>query len=330
LRILAAVCIAFTHSFNLLGRNTDEPLMALTGQRYDFSFIGLCIFFSISGYLITRSACTSTSFLNYCWKRFLRIQPLLIIVTLISIFIVGPVFTSLATGEYFSSTSTWTYLRNIFPATGVQFTLPGVFTGHVDAGVNGSLWTLVIEERLYLLVSILFFLKGFAKRSFILMIWLINIFYMLHCTVFHHTLIGYFEKADFFFALLFLNSGVLYLMGIPFDRSTLKKLLIVFPVLLTALVFSQVFFLQILAIPFFVIGLAHLRGITNRAGQQGDFTYGVYIFAFPVQQILIALGGTKNNPWLLFGETMLIVLPLAIISWHLIEKKFLEKKKLVR
>ncbi|WP_255156440.1 acyltransferase [Ferruginibacter sp. HRS2-29] len=329
MRIIAAVCIAFTHSFNLIAKNTAEPLMVISGQRYDFSFIGLCIFFSISGYLITRSACTSTSFINYCWKRFLRIQPLLIIVTLISIFIIGPLFTRLAMGEYFGNISTWTYLRNIFPATGVQFPLPGVFAGNTDSGVNGSLWTLVIEERLYLLVSILFFLKGNKKRIFISGILLLNLLYILHSTIFQHGLFAYFETPEAFFAFLFLNAGMLFLLDIKFSQPAIKRLLVVIPVLAVSLIFTPLFFLQVWAVPLFIIGIANIRGITNRAGQWGDFTYGIYIFAFPVQQVLIAVGADKANPYWLFAETMLIVLPLAILSWHLVEKKFLKMKKLV-
>lgn len=251
----------------------------------------------------------------------------MIIVTLIFIFIIGPVFTSLATGEYFSSTSTWTYLRNIFPATGVQFTLPGVFTDHVDAGVNGSLWTLVIEERLYLLVSILF-IRRMNRIFFVAGMLLVDLLYILQ---YYHNWIPYLDTNGAFFALLFLNAGVMYLLRMDTIASAAKHLLLVItPLLILSLLFSPFAPLLIFCIPLFVISIANIRGITNRAGQWGDFTYGVYIFAFPVQQILIALGATKNNPWLFFGETMLIVLPLAIISWHLIEKKFLEKKELVR
>jgi peptidoglycan/LPS O-acetylase OafA/YrhL len=335
LRIVAAICIAFTHSFNLLARNTEEPLMKLSAQRYDLSFVGLCIFFSISGYLITKSACTSSSLLNYCWKRFLRIQPLLIVVTLISILVIGPLFTELATGAYFSDIFTWTYLRNIFPATGIQFVLPGVFAHNIaEPGVNGSLWTLVVEERLYLLVSLLFFLKGNKKRYFIWVMVLVDLLYALHSTVFHHSLIAYFESSSAFFALLFLNAGVCFLLisrkGAEKNTKDAKAIFAGLAILIVSLLFSKLFFLQVLIIPFFVIAIANIRGFTNRAGRYGDFTYGIYIFAFPVQQALIAVNATHNDPYILFAETMLIVLPLAIISWHLIEKRFLSKKSLVK
>lgn len=99
----------------------------------------------------------SGSLLQYAWKRFLRIQPLLIVVCLLSIFIIGPLFSNLNTASYFSNATTYTYLRNIFPATGIQFGLPGVFEHNLkENGVNGSLWTLIIEERLYVFTAIVF------------------------------------------------------------------------------------------------------------------------------------------------------------------------------
>src|SRR6218665_3340434 len=121
LRMFAAVCITFTHSFNLVGLYLEEPLMHFSNARYDFSFIGLSIFFTISGYLIAKSACNSVSVYNYWWKRFLRIQPLLIVVCFISIFFIGPYFSALGLKNYFTNTGTWTYWRNVFPATGIQF-----------------------------------------------------------------------------------------------------------------------------------------------------------------------------------------------------------------
>ena len=158
------MCITLTHSYNLLQQSELEPLMRFSGQRVDFSFIGLSIFFSVSGYLVAKSTITSPSFKNYVWKRFLRIQPLLIVVCMLSIFILGPLFTSLNIREYFIYTETYSYFRNILPVFGIQFSLPGVFLNNpAESGVNGSLWTLVTEERLYILLAFLFLFRQKMK-----------------------------------------------------------------------------------------------------------------------------------------------------------------------
>ncbi len=331
LRMLAAVCITFTHSYNLIGLNNEEPLMKASSGRYDFSFIGLCIFFSISGYLIAKSACTSTSILNYCWKRFLRIQPLLILVCVLTIFVLGPLFTSLSSKDYFTNISTWTYWRNIFPATGVQFTLPGVFTTNiVESSVNGSLWTLVVEERLYILVSVLFFLKPARKWFFILPLIALNIvFFVSHFIPEFHSL-AYFTGVHVFYALVFLNASAYYLFQINFKKNAGSLFLLMAMIAMAACVsFPALHYLAVFVAPFLVISLANIKGFTNKAGKWGDFTYGIYIFSFPVQQLFIYSSGNTITASVLFLKTMALVVPLAVISWHFFEKKFLALKNKV-
>jgi peptidoglycan/LPS O-acetylase OafA/YrhL len=330
LRLFAAFCIAFTHSFNLLHLNDLEPLMSFSGNRYDFSFIGLSIFFCVSGYLIIKSACTSISFLHYCWKRFLRIQPLLILVCILTVLIVGPLYTSLDTSTYFANPATWTYFRNIFPATGIQFTLPGVFEKNIaEKSVNGSLWTLIVEERLYLFVGLLFLVRH-KKKYFVYLVLFINLVYLCRSIFFPDKITTYLNGSHVFYAMLFLNSGVFYLLNLDFSNSKMQKFWLLFiPVAIMCMVWPVLNFLQVLVIPFCVIALAHIKGVTNRAGKWGDFTYGIYIFSFPVQQILIASNLYVDNPYLLFLETILIVVPLAILSWYVIEKKFLSLKNII-
>jgi peptidoglycan/LPS O-acetylase OafA/YrhL len=77
-----------------------------------------------------------------------------------------------------------------------------------------------------------------------------------------------------------------------------------------------------------VNSIAKIKGKLNFAGKYGDFTYGTYVFSFPVQQILIAKG--VLNPYYLFLVTAIIVLPLAILSWNLIEYPFLKLKHKVK
>ncbi len=332
LRVFAALCIAFSHSFGLLNRAGEDPFMKLSGQHHDFSFIGLCIFFSISGYLITKSAANSPSFINYVWKRFLRIQPLLILVTLLSILVLGPIFSKLATAAYFKEWGAWTYFRNVFPATGIQFTLPGVFEANPrEPGVNGSLWTLVVEERLYIFTAIVFFLSTKTRKFYLLFIALYNMAYMANNYAWHFSAASFLEGPAAFYALIFLNAGALYLSGAGSVTAGRRwRPLVLIPFLLLSLVFYQLEFLQVLLIPLFVILLAYIRAFTNYAGRWGDFTYGLYIFAFPVQQMIIEFHQNNLDPYRLFLLTVLVCFPLAVLSWHLLEKKMLAKKGIVK
>ncbi len=326
LRVFAALCITFTHSFNLLAQSNKEPLMLLTNNNIDFSFIGLSIFFSISGYLIARSASISISFKNYIWKRFLRIQPLLIVVCFLSIFIIGPLFTKLSIHDFFSNVKSYTYCRNIIPLFGVQFTLPSVFINNIgETGVNGSMWTLIIEERLYLIVGLLFLGKYWGVKIFLTCVAVFNVIYFLHTSIFNNNWINYLNGTQFFYALVFLNASCLFLMNINFSEYAKKWQSFFFIILSLVLIslFHLPTYFQVLFIPALVILIAHIKAKTNNAGKYGDLTYGIYIFSFPVQQMLVATNYCKVNPIQLFFQTLLLVVPLAFLSWHLLEKKML-------
>ena len=333
LRVFAALCITLTHSYNLILKNEDEPLMKLTGNRFDFSFIGLSIFFSISGYLITKSAVTSSSFKNYIWKRLLRIQPMLMLVCLLSVFLIGPVFSSLNMNEYFREKGTYTYLRNIMPLFGIQFRLPQVFTHNIaENGVNGSLWTLIVEERLYLMLGLLFLFKSFGKKILLSIIVILNVLFFLHFVFFNENLIKYLSGNQVFYALIFLNSSAFFLLDVDFSKYS--KSVLIFLGIISLLILSIFLPLEksihIILLPFIVIIIAHLKGFTNKAGRYGDFTYGIYAFSFPVQQILISTKIIKDSPLNLFFITLLIVIPIAILTWHLMEKKILVLKNCIK
>jgi len=329
LRLFAACSIIFYHSFSLLHKAGNEPLVQFTKGRINFSFIGLSIFFCISGFLIAKSAARSPGVVNYLWKRLLRIQPLLVITCVLTVFICV-FFTNLSAKEYFSNPNTWTYFRNIMPVFGLQFTLPGVFIHNLaENGVNGSLWTLIVEERLYILMCIIFLLRKKHSIYIVLFIAILNLFYLGNRFFFDGEMVPYFRSLPFFYALLFLNSAALYFLKIRFSNSLFLFISISLAVFIIAIVSPSLNFLYFFSIPFLVNSIAQIKGVTNHAGKYGDFTYGIYVFSFPVQQMFIAAGINEQNPYELFLLTLLIVFPMAILSWNMVEKKFLGLKKSV-
>lgn len=329
LRILATLCITFAHSFLLLNKGNEELILKLTNGKLSGGLIGITIFFSVSGYLITKSVFRSPTVKNYIWKRFLRVQPLLTVVCILTVFLVGPFFTVLKPGDYFTHAGVWSYFRNIMPIFGLQFTLPGVFVHNVaEQGVNGSLWTLIVEERLYVFMCVLFLLKK-NKRYFILLVMAINAAYFLDGYILHTGYIPYLEQYYLYYALVFFNSAVLYIISKNLPRS--PWLLIIPGLILFFLSGDQPAhnFLTFFSIPLIVTGFAQIKCFLNYAGKWGDFTYGTYVFSFPIQQMLIARNVT-TNPYMLFLLATLFAVPLAVLSWHLIEKKFLRLKGLVK
>jgi len=141
-------------------------------------------------------------------------------------------------------------------------------------------------------------------------------------------MIPYLSGRAFFYALLFLNSSALYLLKIKFKKNQLIYILIGSVCLIIGILLPRTDVLYFIAFPLLVNAIANIEGMLNYAGKYGDFTYGTYVFSFPVQQILVSKG--IINPYNLFFITIAIVLPLAVLSWKFIESPFLRLKKKVK
>jgi peptidoglycan/LPS O-acetylase OafA/YrhL len=330
LRLFAAVCICFTHSFYLLQQENAEPLSELTNNYFDFSIIGLSIFFTISGYLIYHSASTS-SLKQFAWKRLLRIQPLLIVMCLLLVIAGGFWLTAVSTLQYFSNKETYTYFRNILPIFGAQFNLPQVFSTNIgESGVNGSIWTLVVEERLYAIIALLFVFKNYKEIIFRYTIIAINIIYLAHIFVFDNTLIPYLNGRHIIYMIMFLNGALMYNVKINFFQYAKQWLIWLVAIMFLIITIKIPALQKSIVIPFIVLMFAHKQLVLNKAGQWGDFTYGVYLFSFPIQQIIVFVCKNQIKPYTLFALTMLISLPIAVCSWHFFEKKILQYKTWVK
>jgi peptidoglycan/LPS O-acetylase OafA/YrhL len=330
LRLFAAVCICFTHSFYLLQQENAEPLSKLTNSYFDFSIIGLSIFFTISGYLIYHSASTS-SLKQFAWKRLLRIQPLLIVMCLVLVIAGGIWLTSLSKLQYFSTIETYTYFRNILPIFGAQFTLPQVFINNIgESGVNGSIWTLVVEERLYAIIALFFVFKNYRDIIFRYIIIAVNIIYLAHIFIFDNTLIPYLNGRHIIYMLMFLNGALMYNVKVNFFQYAKQWLIWLVAIVFLIITIKIPAIQKSIFIPFIILLFAHKQLPLNKAGKWGDFTYGVYLFSFPVQQIIIFITKNQIKPYTLFALTMLICFPIAIISWHFFEKKILQYKTWVK
>ncbi|MCQ2033203.1 acyltransferase family protein [Stutzerimonas kunmingensis] len=325
LRFFAAALVLFAHSYPLVGRRGDEPLTLLTGYEKGGS-IAVGIFFVMSGYLITSSWLASSSPKSFLIKRALRIFPALIVAVLLSVFVIGPLVTQFDLARYLAADGTWTYLQNILLVT--RYELPGVFTGNVYPDVvNGSLWTLPLEVLMYIGVMILG-LTGFLKRRLIFLP-------IAVLAIGHFWLLGklgiesYFIKNIFKLGLLYYSGSALFLYrdDIPW-RGWIAALL--FAALVATFRTDIGPLVYFIALPYLVLYLAYAPlPLISRFGKYGDFSYGLYIYAFPFQQLTIYLFGPQVG---VLGLTLIAFVPtliLAALSWHLIEAPAMKLKRLL-
>ena len=325
LRFISSCFVIISHSYSLTGKEAQEGLMVISRQTYHFSSLGLICFFTISGYLVCQSLLNSPTIVNYAWKRFLRIVPALSLVIIFSIFIIGPLFTTLSFSQYFSSPLTYSYLRNIFFILPVQWQLPGLFTSNPESSVNGSLWTLILEGRLYILLMVLYFFRFFRKRIMMLVAYLI----LVIASPFFNFIFKTVDPIPFHFTLFFFAGVIAHLYR---EKMIYNRWLALSAITLIVLrCFSPVTNpLNFFAFPYLVLYLAQLSSPLNRAGSHGDFSYGLFLFSYPIQQCIVMFSkGNISIPAMIF-LSMILTLPFAILSWKYVESKALKYKYLIK
>jgi peptidoglycan/LPS O-acetylase OafA/YrhL len=330
LRLLAAWLVIVGHSYELILRK--DPFLRAFGID-SLGGVGVVMFFAISGYLVTQSRLRIDNVWLFLWRRALRIFPALWLLVIISIVFAGPLLSRFSFSEYFSSPTTYTYLRTLF-LQNTSPVLPGVFENNpLQPGFNGSLWTLPIEAKCYLALAVF----GLAQRR-----WLKPALGLaalgLFAIVFIHITRGVFRVA--YFAAESYSVGKLvgpFVFGAIIACWRLERWLApaIWIVIVSAVLFACAIGGESITQCWSLVALA-IGGLTLALGLQhwpllaaltpsSDYSYGLYLYAFPIQQALIA-ANPNITPWILIALTTALALGFAVMSWHLVERPFLALK----
>jgi peptidoglycan/LPS O-acetylase OafA/YrhL len=316
------------HAYHLTGVGAPPAVWGIP-----VSTLAVYIFFSISGYLIFRSLNGSSSVWEYLRKRVLRILPGLTLVVLVAALLIGPAVSVLSVGEYFASPGWVEYLRNIIFSP--VYALPGVFESvPYPNAVNGSLWTLPAEFACYLLVILALALPRKMRWIFCALaaagLGITGVIMTQTATrivVYGSSLGDATGVAVFFFA------GAL-LAAVPAPKRWLRLdfalLLLAALTLCTMFAPEKAVFVSWVAIPYAVLAFGFAETpLIRRAGRFGDPSYGMYLWGFPVQQLLVLAFPTMPMRF-----SILIVIASSVVlgylSWHLLEKPALRLGKRIR
>ena len=321
LRLGAAMAVVVSHQCLVLG--LPEPKVLGTES---WGYFAVMVFFTLSGGLITQSWEREPVVKRFLLKRCLRIFPALVLVVCVTVFFVGTFFTTLGLREYFLNPATWKYFRCII-LWPLHSSLPGVFESNpYPSAVNGPLWTLFPEFVLYLSVLLAGCLGIFRHRLLVSTLTLLLALLATAASYHHNSMVGYLSLLAFMFwwgAWLRCNFQSL-------EAASKTDLLLG----LTALIImgglgaKSLAGIGLILLASGLVGLAAKIQFGQRITRRiGDLSYGVYIFAFPVQQSLVATMGKTGWPnWAFLTMTFAITLPLAFLSWHLVEKRFIRLK----
>jgi len=331
IRFVAATLVLVSHSWPLSGR-PNEFFAQWSGVDTGGG-LAVCIFFVISGFLITGSFQNARSLGAYALARVLRILPGLAFAVLFTILVIGPLNTTLPLSDYWRHPLTAAYLQNIlvFQSSPV---LPGVFETVPSAQmVNGSLWTLPVEVFMYALVIVLGLARVLTVRWLIV---LVAVLFLLRLNLTVHwgwrwekqgaVLLGSIPLySTLRLAFFFFMGSLLYVARdkVPVRGDLALLALAVVVACRHTPAGETVFFLLL---PYLIYYVAFARiPLLGVFSKHGDVSYGIYIFAFPVQQTVMAHAPGLSLPAFM-GVSFAATLAMAILSWKLVEQPALRLK----
>jgi len=329
MRMLAAAAVALSHSYLLVtGEGDARPLVDTTG--FSLGYHAVNVFFVISGFLVARSWERTDNLTHFWVARTLRIFPALAICVILTALVAAPLLISLPLSAYFTSWQTLLYVPLTASLITPDATLPGLFVSNpVPDEVNGSLWTLRYEIICYAGLSVIGFIGVLNNRPRLL--WLsaalglpLIILSLLPGTYEETNITQHFVRFGLCFGL-----GILayeFREKIPLHWTGVAAFLFLAGALHATPLFPVSLYMLVAYASFWFAFVP--AGAIRKYNALGDVSYGLYIYAFPVQQALVGqIAGL--DPLELFTLTMAVALPLAALSWIWIEKPALERKKSV-
>lgn len=319
LRIIAALMVIYGHSFPLTRDIGASEIFLAHGWRIYSGDIAVDLFFVISGFMVSGSFLSRGSLGEYLTARLLRIVPAYAFILLACAFVIGPLLTTLSTSAYFSHPETLGYVaKNLHFSSDMAWTLPGVFQDHRMATVNGALWTLPAEMRMYMLVAVMGVFGLLGNRVF----GLVAVIALFVAGLLDPQLLP--VHTDW------VRLGGFFCLGIVAqlykDRIHIRHDAMLVLVALTYVSYNTHSYpwLLSLSISYFAFWFAYRTPVAPLQ-KLGDPSYGIYLWGWPAQQLVIAMFPAVT-PLVNFLLAAIIAVVMGYASWILIERPALSQK----
>ncbi|WP_420116507.1 acyltransferase family protein [Micromonospora sp.] len=338
LRLALAGLVLLSHTLTLAGGR--EPLGELTGGVVDLGTVAVDGFFALSGFLIARSFVTSPSVGRFLWRRALRILPGFWVCLVVSVVVILPVAHLLEYGTLvgYPLTGPDSVLGYLVTNAGLyidQFTVRGLYDG---SAVNGSLYTLFYEFACYLGVAVAGVLGLVHRRRAVML----AVGAVLTAVAAADVLTAGAFTGDSVVRWLFLRLGLMFVAGVVLyqwaDRIPLRgagagaAAALLAGALAAASAFGQdpqsraaYLALAPAAVAYLILYLGARPGL-RRVGARRDLSYGLYIYAWPVQVTLLLVGAAQWPVVVYLTTATVISLGMAWLSWIAVEQPALGLK----
>lgn len=321
IRLLAALAVIYGHAYAVVPGFGGDWVLRTTGYAFAGG-VAVDLFFLISGFLVTASV-LKAGVRHYVVSRVLRVYPALWVHLILVTFVLGPFITTLPLSSYFTHSDVWSYFFGLAGTYKGAFFLPGVFEGNADHAVNGSIWSVLIEVWLYCIL-LGFYLIGILRSRAIFNV----IFFVLLVIVWQdssHVPSFISGTTNLHVCMMFYIGSFLYINREMVPVSPYYLLLALFLSGMTIGTDRFPYAYALLLVTFFCS--ASFSSQFAWMDRYGDYSYGVYLYGWPSQQI-VALLFPKLSPLPNALISMVLALMLAILSWHLVEKRALRLKNL--
>ena len=336
LRWLMAFMVIFSHAGPLGGFYGGKDLGTQWSTEQSFGGVAVAGFFFFSGFLITKSRMGRSTTLRFFWRRAMRIIPAWWLTLIVTAFVLGPISWQREAGTsagYFDATadSPLTYFINNMWLTISQPNIAGMGAS-TPAGANtwnGSAWTLLFEFRAYILVGILGMVGALANRR----IGAIVAFAIIGLAMLQWTYVVPVSSispafSDYRVLLLFAPFALGMLFSLYGDKIIIDDRLAVAAAIVGIYTYGTGGWLMIGQYLFcYVLMWVAIRAtFLQRWERFGDFSYGIYLSAWPLMQAA-AYFDLQRFGWVTYHIIIVLACHIwAFFSWHLIEKPAMSLK----
>ena len=326
MRLVFASLVLLAHSFELIdGNRSREPLTVLF-HTLSFGEVAVDCFFILSGYLIGASWQRDPNALSFLRKRILRIYPGFIVAFLISVYIVGAIGAD-QPRTYWHDLQPLALLREVLllsvPST------PPTFPHSSYALANGALWTISYEFACYLMILALGVSGVLAWSRAPALLWAVALVAFAIFRARHAgdpqtgTIMGSHAANMVRFVPMYLSGTAIFYTKLYRRRLSpwlLASMAVALIVGLTYRVTAEIALASVGA--YLLVWIGHVNVGLGALRRMPDLSYGVYLYGWPIQKLVIASGVTPR-PMLVFLTSLALALLTAYASWHLVEKQAL-------